>query len=223
MRTMLRCGSTAGAGCMPSPNSMPSGERDKRAPSCAGRSSAWRWSVCPNRPKCPCRSGSGGADQSVLIWQPSGASTWPGARSSTPCASANRSGSWTTPKLRSPEAAGPLDLAGDSRLCPTAPGPSPRRGSSPARAGTASGGETDARSRPAGLCAAAADGGLTGVRTKTLWMFAWTSQRAALQTGQAGSGDQSDRVIAPKPSLRHLSPAFRTKPVHCCWLNAKLR
>jgi hypothetical protein len=50
-------------------------------------------------------SPSGGGDQSRQSWQPSGASMSLGSPLNTPFASSSRCGSWTTPKLRSPEAA----------------------------------------------------------------------------------------------------------------------
>ena len=103
--TLGRCGSNAGAGCMRFPSATRSGEHAKPAPSFVGRSSACRSSVSPNRLQFPCPSGSGGAGQSRLIWRPLGGSMWLGAPSNTRFAVSSRCGSWTTPKLRSPEGA----------------------------------------------------------------------------------------------------------------------
>jgi hypothetical protein len=105
MRIMVGCNSNAGADCMQSHKSMTSGERDKLVPSSVAPSFVWRWNASPNRPKRRCRCGCGGGNRTHQIWQPSGASMLLGSPSNTPIASSSRCGSWTTPKLRSPEAA----------------------------------------------------------------------------------------------------------------------
>ncbi len=100
-----------------------------------------------------------------------------------------------------------LDVVGDPGLRATPLGTASRRRSSSAMASTTSGGETDANSRPTGLFAASADPGPSGVRAKTLWALAWTTQRAAIQTGAAAPCDQIDRVISSEPRVTGLSPA----------------
>jgi hypothetical protein len=90
---------------------------------------------------------------------------------------------------------GSLDLVGDSGVCPTASGTSLGPRSSPALAGSSTGGENDACSRPSRLFAPAADVGPSGVHPKTLWTLAWTTERAAICPGEADACDQIDRVI----------------------------
>jgi hypothetical protein len=99
-----------------------------------------------------------------------------------------------------------LDLVIAARLCPTPPGTSPRDRSSPSLASAVASGETDAGARAAGFFTASADSGPSGVRTKTLWTLARTTQRAAIQTGKAVSCDQIDRVILLKLRVVCLSP-----------------
>jgi hypothetical protein len=105
-----------------------------------------------------------------------------------------------------PRGGGSLDLVGDPGLRPTAPGPPFSRRSSPALATTASCGETDPCAGAPGLFAAFADVRPSGVRTKTLWTLARTTQRAAFETGQAVSSGQIDRVNRLKPRVMRLSP-----------------
>ena len=102
MHTMGGCGSSAGAGSIPSPICTPSGARAKPARSSAGPSSDWRWSISPDRPKLLCHSGSGGGDRSRRIWKPSGGCMSLGSRSNTPFASSNRSSSGRPPSSAHP-------------------------------------------------------------------------------------------------------------------------
>ena len=105
MPTMGGCGSSAGAGSIPFPTCMPSGARGHPVRSSAGPSSDWRWSISPNQPKLPCPFGSGGGDRSLpdleTIWRVYV------ARFSIEHTFRffKQVLKWTTPKLRSPEAA----------------------------------------------------------------------------------------------------------------------
>jgi hypothetical protein len=82
----------------------------------------------PAHPRC---CGCGGTAPAVSIWSccggPTGGSTSAGSTWSTPCGLSSRPWAgplgWTTPRVRSPEQARPLDLARGRRLHPVAPGP----------------------------------------------------------------------------------------------------
>jgi hypothetical protein len=157
MRTMGRCGSAAGVACTLSHTTTKNGERARLVLLSAGPSSAWRSSTSPNRPKFPCP---------VFLWwcgpePPDLATIWRVYVARFSIEHTYRFFKqvlkWTTPKLRSPEAldrwtwllilayvqlrlARPLVVDHRLRL-----------------SDTASGGETDARSRPTRLFVPFAD------------------------------------------------------------------
>jgi hypothetical protein len=129
-----------------------------------------------------------------------------GSPLNTPFASSSRSGSWTTPKLRSPEAADrwtwlvilayvqlrlARPLVVDHRLPWQAPLPSEKL--------------TPARVRRVFshlLPMLSSD----GVRTKTLWPLAWATQGTEIDPRTTISCGQIDRIISAKPRVARLSP-----------------
>ena len=153
-----------------------------------------------------CHSGSGGGDRSRRIWKPSGGCMSPGSRSNTPFASSKQVLKWTTPKVRSPEAADrwtwlvilayvqlrlARPLVVDHRL--RGPAPLPTEKLTPARVRRAYTPLLPMLGRMA-------------IRTKTLWTLAWAPQRTEIGPGTTISCDQIDRMISAKPRVARLSP-----------------
>src|SRR3954454_13176289 len=109
---------------------------------------------------------------------------------------------WTTPRVRTPEQARPLDLAGAHRLHPAPPGPSHRRGHTTALGTAPAGPPADPRPNPPRFPPTATHPGHSGQSTETLRSLARTTDRQPTRPGTPPARDQESSRLKLKGELR---------------------
>ena len=206
MRSMGRCGCSAGAGCMRSDRCTGSGD--------AASPPHRPWDTHPPRGRTPAQTDESSRAALALVVGAGAAGS--GDHLAGLCGSVlhrthvsflQASAQVDDAQASVPRGSRSLDLAGASGVRPTPPGPSACCRSSPPLACPVACGETDPCARATGLFTTSADPGPSGVRAKTLRTLVRTTQRAKIGPSKAVSCGQIDRVSRLKPWVVRLSPA----------------